>query len=55
MPQKLSDYLAYYNDEIDVHRYVGQGYSPSVIKDGITHYDTFAQLFFETVEEDVVT
>ena len=34
IPQKISDYLAYYNDEHDVHRYVGQGYSPMIVTSG---------------------
>ena len=54
-PQKLSDYLAYYTDEQDVHRYIGQGYSPSIIKDGFTVYENIAQLFQQIVEEEILT
>ena len=55
VPQKLSNYIGYYDDETDVHRYIGQWYSPSVIKKNITHYDTIAQLFQEDVKVEILT
>ncbi len=54
-PQKISDYLAYYNDETDVHRYVGQAYSPLEIKKEFTSYKDIAQVFQEIPEEPILT
>jgi hypothetical protein len=48
-PQKISDYLAYYNDETDVHRYLGQAYSPLVIKKEPTSYKDIIQIFPENM------
>jgi hypothetical protein len=55
MPQKISDYLAYYNDEHDVYRYIGQAYSPLIIKKEFTSYKDIAQLFQEVPEEEILT
>lgn len=52
-PQKISDYLAYYTDETDVHRYIGQGYSPSVIKDGFMVYENIMALFQQISDEQL--
>ena len=54
-PQKISDYLAYYNDETDVHRYVGQAYSPLEIKKEFTSYKDITQVFQEIPEEPILT
>ena len=54
-PQKILDYLGYYNDKTDVHRYIGQAYSPLMIKKEITSYKDIAQIFQEVPEEQILT
>lgn len=54
-PQKISDYLGYYNDEADVHRYIGQAYSPLEIKKEFTRYDNIAQLFQQTDRQGILS
>jgi len=54
-PQKISDYIVYYDDETDVHRYVGQGYSPSTIKEGFTIYENIMQLLEQIPGEEILT
>ena len=45
-PQKVADYIAYYDDEIDVHRYIGQAYIPSVIREKYMLDEEITQLLF---------
>lgn len=44
-PQKFSEYIAYYDDEIDVRWYIGQAYSPSVIKEQPMIDEEIAKIF----------
>jgi hypothetical protein len=54
-PQKISEYLPYYDDETDVHRYIGQAYSPLVIKKKFTKYENITPLFQEVAREEILT
>lgn len=44
-PQVFADYIAYYDDEIDVRRYIGQAYSPSVINGQSMHDEGMLKIF----------
>gem|GEM_PF-1893291 len=49
-PQKFEDYIAYYDDEIDVQWYIGQAYIPSVIMEKFFVADDIRQLLSNVIE-----
>jgi hypothetical protein len=51
-PQLFQDYFAYYADELEVQRYIGQAYVPSVIMEKLFDADNIRQLLGNVVDTE---
>lgn len=52
-PQKIWEYLGYYADETDVRRYIGQWYTPLLIRDKFTIYGNIEEAFPQIFDEEI--
>lgn len=54
-PQRIDEYLGYYEDKQDVRRYVGQAYDPLRIKKDMTSYKDIIQFAPDIQEEQLIS